>query len=100
MESSGESSGVKRSVDEVESARAGEPAPARPRIEEALSVVECNQLCDSLQNEPHEVFMAEFLKKKMSKELPHSKNPPLLQAKVDEGKRNGMGNQKSCADQS
>ena len=69
MDASGESSGVKRPVDEVESARAGEPAPARPRIEEALSVVECNQLCDSLQNEPHEIFMAEFLKKKMSKRV-------------------------------
>ena len=34
----------------------------------------------------HEVYMADFLTKKMNKELPHSNHPPLLQAKVDSGK--------------
>lgn len=31
--------------------------------------------------------MAEYLKKKLSKELPHSNNPPDLQKKVQEGQR-------------
>ena len=87
MESADAPTGVKRPLDDVEAAQAGEPAPARPRVHEALSVVECHELCDLWQNSSHEVFMADYLKKKMSKELHHSNNPVELQSKIDEGKR-------------
>lgn len=35
-----------------------------------------------------EVLLADYLQKKMQKELPHSNNPPALQTKVNEGKLN------------
>ena len=37
-------------------------------------------------NQSSEVFMAEYLRRKMSKELPHSKNEPEIERMVDEGK--------------
>ena len=39
-----------------------------------------------------EALIAEYLKKKMAKELPHSNNPPEVQRLVDEGKRTRMEN--------
>eukprot|EP00435_Cladocopium_sp_Y103_P073746 s182_g45.t1 len=82
------SSASKRPHDEVENAEAGEPAPSRPRVDmtEVLSVVECSEIADLLYTGSHEVFMAEYLKKKMSKELHHSNNAPELQKMIDEGK--------------
>ncbi|CAK9010335.1 unnamed protein product [Durusdinium trenchii] len=78
----------KRARSEMDSAEAGEPAPSRPRLSEALSVEECSDLSKLMDEAPFEVFMSEYLKKKMKKELRHSNNPPELQAKIDEGKRN------------
>ena len=45
-------------------------------------------LCMLIENssQPLEVLIANFLKKKMAKELHHSNNPPALQEKVDESK--------------
>ena len=88
LESDTRGEGTKRPLDEVERAEAGEPASSRPRIDmsEVLSVVECSELADMIHGGSHEALMAEFLKKKMSKELPHSNNPSHLQRMVDDGK--------------
>ena len=45
-------------------------------------------LCMLIENasQPLEVLIANFLKKKMAKELHHSNNPPALQEKIDESK--------------
>ena len=79
----------KRSHEEVTSTSsdAAEPSASRPRAHEVLSVQECSELLDLAESAPTEVFMAEYLKKKMSKEIPHSNNPPELQEMVNEGKR-------------
>ena len=63
-----------------------EPASSRPRTHEVLSVQDCSDLLGMADTVSSEVLMAEYLKKKMSKELKHSHNPPSLQRKVDEGK--------------
>ena len=101
-----ESSG-KRSHDQVEPSSPAEPSGHRPRtlatevlcvseiepqaesaVSEVLSVTECSSLLDMLTSEvPHEILMSEYIKKKMSKELPHSNNPKELQDMVDEGKK-------------
>lgn len=77
----------KRARSELDSAEAEEPAPSRPRLSEALSAEECSDLCELLNKAPFNVFMSEYLKKKMEKELHHSNDPPELQAKIDEGKK-------------
>eukprot|EP00435_Cladocopium_sp_Y103_P003701 s6229_g1.t1 len=88
VEASDSAESRKRSHEqELHDAEAGEPAPARPRISEVLSVVECEDLCHHLQHDTYEVLIAEYLKKKMSKELHHSNHPDGLQQMVDEGKR-------------
>ena len=78
-----------RSSAETERSQSAEPPVTRPRTlaTEALSVEECDQLIDRLQQGPHEALMSEYLKKKMSKELPHSNNSPEIQKLVDEGKK-------------
>ena len=80
----------KRTHDAVEQSSSAEasssPSSTRPRLHEALSVQECTDLLHVFTSSSHEVFMAEYLKKKMAKELRHSNNPPALQKKVDEGK--------------
>ena len=48
---------------------------------------DCTDLLSAFQSMPSEVFMAEYLKRKMSKELRHSGNDVDLQRMVDEGKR-------------
>ena len=77
-----------------------EPDPSQP----AATKVRVDAVCPNVPNEPnlHEVFsvaqlndaqlsidvlIAEYLKKKMTKELHHSNNPSELQSKIDEGKR-------------
>eukprot|EP00435_Cladocopium_sp_Y103_P021986 s2754_g5.t1 len=55
-------------------------------MHEVLSVQDCSELLALAFDAPTEVLMAEYLKKKMSKELKHSNNPTSLQKKVDEGK--------------
>eukprot|EP00435_Cladocopium_sp_Y103_P056621 s837_g19.t1 len=86
-ESSSQSSS-KRTVADVErsSTEDVEPASSKPRVSEVLSVQDCTDLLSLVDRVPSEVFMAEYLKKKMSKELSHSRNPPELQKLVDEGK--------------
>lgn len=65
-----------------------EPAASRARTTEVLSVADLgSQVRWNSQELDMEVLIAEYLKKKMLKELPHSKNPPKLQKMVDEGKR-------------
>eukprot|EP00435_Cladocopium_sp_Y103_P008674 s3466_g2.t1 len=78
----------KRPADDVERSpsEAAEPASSRARINEVLSVQDCSDLLALVDKVPSEVFMAEYLKKKMAKELPHSRNAPELQKLVDEGK--------------
>ena len=81
-------SASKRPVADVEqsSSSTAEPASSRPRTNEVLSVQDCTELLSIATSEPAEALMAEYLKRKMSKELHHSRNPPELQKKVDEGK--------------
>ena len=52
---------------ELHDAEAGEPAPARPRISEVLSVVECQDLAHHMQHDSQEVLVAEYIKRKMTK---------------------------------
>ena len=86
-------SGTERSLeidamDSSTSSSPAEPPAVRPRTDEILTV-------ESLNNVDHwgtdelsiEVLIADYLAKKMSKELHHSNNPPDLQSKVDKGKR-------------
>ena len=63
-----------------------EPPTAKPRMTESLSVEDVTDLL-SAQDVSWECLMSEYLKKKMSKEIHHSNNPPELQCKVQEGKR-------------
>ena len=83
-----QSTSLKRPADDVERSAAEdvEPASSRARVSEVLSVQDCTELLALVEQVPHEVFMAEYLKKKMSKELPHSRNSPAVQKLVDEGK--------------
>ena len=63
-----------------------EPPTAKPRMTESLSVEDVTDLL-SAQDVSWECLMSVYLKKKMSKEIHHSNNPPELQCKVQEGKR-------------
>ena len=80
----------KRSYDDVEhsspSDGGAESSSSRPRLHETLSVQDCTDLLHLWPDSSSEVFMAEYLKKKMAEELRHSNNPPALQKKIDEGK--------------
>ena len=66
-----------------------ESASRRPRLaeDEALSIQEVHDIHKLVETETIECLVNEYIKKKMSKELHHSNNPPKLQAKVQEGKR-------------
>ena len=83
------SDSTKRPNAEVEHSpgETSEPAESRVRTSEVLSVQDCTDLLSMVDTVPTEVFMAEYLKRKMSKELKHSGNAPELQKKVEEGKR-------------
>eukprot|EP00435_Cladocopium_sp_Y103_P029371 s1599_g7.t1 len=53
----------------------------------ALTSEDARELWASLQQRtPHEVLVAQFLQKRMQKELPHSNNEPALQAQIDAAK--------------
>ena len=86
---SSESEVPKRSFEEVSPSQSDpiEPSTTRVRTSEVLSVQECQEVWQVGQKQTHECMMAEYLRKKMQKEIPHSNNPPMLQKKVDEGKR-------------
>ena len=87
--------GVKRDREETSESpvidlelESSEPAASRARTNEVLSVEDLGSHVQwNTQHLDMEVLIAEYLKKKMLKELPHSKNPPKLQKMVDEGKR-------------
>ena len=64
-----------------------EPAASRQRVDEVLCVQDCQELTALAEQGSWDCLMAEYMKKKMSKELHHSNNPPALQQKVQEGKR-------------
>ena len=49
---------------------------------------ELDSLFETLDHDTHEAFVAEYLQKRLQKELPHSGNDPVVQKKVDEGKKN------------
>ena len=86
-------SGTKRSLnvdapDSSEGSSSSEPPAVRPRTDEILSVESLNNVESWSTDELSiEVLIADYLAKKMSKELHHSNNPPDLQSKVDKGKR-------------
>ena len=63
-----------------------EPVASKPRASEVLSVEEVQELI-SAQEKSWECLMSEYMRKKISKELPHSNNPPDVQTLVQEGKR-------------
>ena len=65
---------------------ADEPVSSRPRMAEVLSVEDVDFLLQA-QSVSWACLMAEYLKKKMSKELHHSNNAPDIQEKVQLGKR-------------
>ena len=93
-ESSG-SQGSKRELEDSSAADSSQPATSKIRVDavcheaahvshthEVLSVESLNDV-----NMTIDALIAEYLKKKMSKELHHSNNPPELQQKIDEGKK-------------
>ena len=84
----GGSSSVKRPAAHVERSPsdAAEPASSRARVDEVLSAQDRSSLLAVVDQAPSEVFMAEYLKKKLAKELPHSRNTPEEQKLADEGK--------------
>ena len=83
MSASGQSG--KRNHEQSGSSSSEEPATSKQRTTspstEALSV-EWLDSCDTA-----EVLIAEYLKHKAAKEIPHSNNLPEVQKKVDQGKR-------------
>ena len=62
-----------------------EPPVSKARTEPATEVLSAQ--CLNSDHLDLEVLLADYLKKKMQKELPHSNNHPSLQTKVDAGKR-------------
>jgi hypothetical protein len=62
-----------------------EPPVSKARTEQATEALSVE--CLNSDHLDLEVLLADYLKKKMQKELPHSNNHPSLQAKVDAGKR-------------
>ena len=84
--------GIKRDHSEVSSSDSApsspsEPATHRARTSEVLSVQHLSVDSWSTEGLDIEALIAEYIKKKMAKELPHSNNPPEVQRLVDEGKR-------------
>lgn len=84
MRLSEDSIGVKRSLESP--GDVSEPPTSRAKTESGASEVLFAQHLTT-QSGDIEVLIAEYIKKKMSKELPHSNNPPELQRMIDEGKR-------------
>ena len=75
-----------------------EPAPKMSRTEQmsvqheqgdpfSMTSSDAEQLWESLQQgQRHEVLIAQYLQKRMQKELPHSNNEPFVQAQIDAAK--------------
>lgn len=74
----------------------GNLAPQRAKHEDESEILSVEHLtevpCWPTSDFQLEILMAEYLKKKMSKELAHSNNPPKLQQMIDEGKRSEWQN--------
>lgn len=84
-----ESMHAKRQLEDADVSE--QPASQKPRVEEheTLSVEDVNHL-QELWDDNHssvEVLIANYMQKKLSKEIHPTKNSPELQAKVDESKR-------------
>ena len=89
------SQGSKREREEDSAAGSSQPAVTKVRLDavahdqsseqqvhEVFSVTQLNDANLSI-----DILIAEYLKKKMTKELHHSNNPDELQSKIDEGKK-------------
>eukprot|EP00435_Cladocopium_sp_Y103_P054627 s220_g17.t2 len=78
--------GTKRSLEPAPTSgdSCPEPPTSRPRVESASEVLSVECLNDA--NLDVEVLIADYIQKKLQKELPHSNNYPALQAKVNAGK--------------
>ena len=87
MESEDRVPAVKRSLD---SPAELEPPSSRAKHDDTTEVLyaACFPSINSWSSQEldKEVLIAEYIKKKMAKEVPHSNNPPVIQAKVDAGK--------------
>ena len=84
-----ESMHAKRQLEDADVSE--QPASQKPRVEEheTLSVEDANHF-QELWDDNHssiEVLIANYMQKKLSKEIHPTKNSPELQAKVDESKR-------------
>lgn len=90
MESEDRAPAVKRSASALESSAEPEPPSSKAKHDEATEVLyaACFPTVDSWSSQEidKEVLIAEYIKKKMAKEIPHSNNSPVIQTKVDAGK--------------
>eukprot|EP00435_Cladocopium_sp_Y103_P060613 s808_g22.t1 len=84
--------GVKRPADAAEES-ASLKAPrvedehAAHYVQHEMSSEEAHEWWQDLQSGvPHEVLISQYFQKRAQKEVPHSKNPPLVQAQVDAAK--------------
>lgn len=77
-------SGQKRPAETTAADPGTEPPTSRARTLDSEVLAIQNMTTENLDME---ILMAEYIKKKMSKEIPHSNNAPRLQKMVDEGKR-------------
>lgn len=78
-------SGHKRSTPASPLDSAAEPSTSRMRTQSPSTEVLSAEWLDTCPDT--ETLVAEYLKHKASKEIPHSNNPPDIQKKVDLGKR-------------
>ena len=90
METEDRAPAAKRSVSELETQVDSEPPSSRARHDEVMEILYAAHFPTienwSSQEIDKEVLIAEYIKKKMAKEIPHSNNSPELQAKVEAGK--------------
>ena len=90
MESEDRAPAVKRDAPDVEPQSSSEPPSSKARHEEPTEILYAAHFpsIDSWTSHEvnKEVLIAEYITKKMAKEIPHSNNSPALQAKVDAGK--------------
>ena len=90
MDSDDRTPGVKRSASALDSTPAEELPSSRVKQDDVTEVLYAASFSSidswSSQELDKEVLIAEYIKKKMAKEIHHSNNSPELQAKVDAGK--------------
>ena len=94
-DSSSSDQGVKRQLEESSATDPNQPATCKIRVDAVADTTvresDCHDVLSVEQiddvNMSIDTLIAEYLKKKMTKELHHSNNPPELQQKIDEGKK-------------